>query len=183
MSCDRGIALFLRVVKPKHRDLARIGKLVDSLTSGERWSRGIACPFLVDHKCGVYAARPGACQTHLSTSLAACKLEWKTRKSRHNHNSGIPLVWETKLYGAQISCGSDCAMAREGWQFAIGQLETMVHQATMPDAIEAWLNGEKIFAEDQHSRELHSRLDVTYQMAVERGYLANRQVVHTAHHP
>jgi Fe-S-cluster containining protein len=164
------IALYLNVVKPRHGDLDRVAKQVSHLAPMQRWAREIACPFLVDRHCSIYSVRPGACRTHFSLSLNACKAAWKTRKSRQTVT--IPFLGDPKLVGQMMISGSDYAMREAGWQFAVGDLEPMVQQAIQPDALEAWLQGAPVFTETPQSVELNGRLDELYQIVSDNGSLA-----------
>lgn len=53
------------------QDPDRLEDLVEDL-AGRYWTARIACPFLVDHTCGIYAERPLACRHHLAVSDPVC---------------------------------------------------------------------------------------------------------------
>jgi hypothetical protein len=164
------IALYLRAENPNHSDIAKHAKRVGSIPPQDQYTRGIACPFLVNHFCSIYAARPLICRSHLSLSLAKCRLSWKTRKSRQQIS--IPFIADTGLATTQLKAGSDLAMAHHGWQLACGELAAMVEQAAQPNAVEAWLNGECLFPENKETQRYQSFADEVFHVASTGGYLA-----------
>lgn len=48
-----------------------------ALDDDERVKLNLKCPFLVDHRCGIYAARPQACRNYHATDEAGCRKSYE----------------------------------------------------------------------------------------------------------
>jgi len=112
-------------------------KLTRGLTLTVRRAGHQPCALLLDDVCTVYAARPLACRTFVSTNLAACE-QWAPE---------IPVPEVSKRIRSACAQALLAAMRAHGLPLHSYELNHAVVLALdEPDAERRWLGGEDVFA-------------------------------------
>jgi Fe-S-cluster containining protein len=111
--------------------------------SGEHGFQAFPCPLLRDNLCRLYATRPLACRTAVSSNAGACE-----RALRLGMDEGIP----TPEFYTRIRAGYALALAgalkRAGFPATAYELVSALNVVlARSDAEAAWLAGEPVFAD------------------------------------
>jgi Fe-S-cluster containining protein len=100
-----------------------------------------ACPLLKDGACSVYAARPLACRTLVSTDSGTCR-----RAYMELSREQIPSLSAWRLLGAAYMVALEAAIVHAGLVTTARDLVDSLHIALNdPDAEAKWLAGEDVF--------------------------------------
>jgi hypothetical protein len=102
----------------------------------------IPCPLLEDHRCLAYTVRPLTCQGFNSSDAELCRASVET-----DQRTSVP-IYAPQLRMMTMVLDGMCAGLKESRLSGdVLELSAALHIAlTVPDAVNRWLNGERIFA-------------------------------------
>ena len=69
-------------------------QLLEQLSDSERVQRNIKCPFLVQGRCSVYAARPQTCRNYHATDAAGCRQSFEQPENVDIDPDFAPLTYQ-----------------------------------------------------------------------------------------
>jgi Fe-S-cluster containining protein len=141
------------------------------LSSAERLSPELPCPFLVDARCSIYEARPLSCRGTNALDAGACERNLRDPDARAAFLAGaasVPCYLEPIRAGHAVSAGMQLALDQlHGLEVAPLELTAAVRvMLDDPDGVpERWLGGKDPFAaargadmtDDPRSRALSGR--------------------------
>lgn len=124
-----------------------------------RWRRGAWCPFLVNHECAIYPARPMPCRAYLSLKANDCKVA--SRELRHGKGDHhVPYLNHLLHANSSMMAGVSEACNRAGLDCAPVEFTLAVRIALEEkDVVARFLAGEHLF-EQARSHEVHME-DIT----------------------
>lgn len=106
----------------------------------QRWKQGIACPFVDNGFCVVYAVRPLACRGHASFDAQAC-IDALTGR-----NCEVPVSSLHAIVRSLVQNAMQSALRDNGYAWGVYELNHALRIAETNDAYEAaLLGGEDIF--------------------------------------
>jgi Fe-S-cluster containining protein len=116
-----------------------------AMTSQQRTSTNLACPYLKEGKCSIYPVRPLACRGYNSISKSACQKVFEQPEKRHPVPAFVPM-----LASAQgLKEGMASGLSQAGLKTPLVDL-TKASQKLLEDLdhnLERWLKGEDVFAD------------------------------------
>lgn len=89
------------------------------LSEIERMQHNTRCPFLVEGRCTIYAARPQTCRNYHATDAAGCQKSFDEPDNLDIDPEFAPLVYQA---GASHVDGFSMAMQREGYDTAVYEM-------------------------------------------------------------
>jgi Fe-S-cluster containining protein len=141
------------------------------MTSEQRFSPDLPCPFLENESCSIYEARPLACRGKNSLDAKACETSLRDPRARTRYFAGkfpVPSYLEPMRVFHAVATGMDLAL-HELHGLEVAPLELAAAMRVLvddPETVpEAWLRGEDPFhaargadgAHNQHLTELTGR--------------------------
>lgn len=133
-------------------ELQRLGNEVQRNSRGlrhlnelERMRVNMRCPFLIEDRCGIYAARPQTCRNYHATDAAGCKQSFEEPDNFEIAPDFAPLVYQAG--GAHVEAFSK-AMRAAGYDTDAYELNAAL-AAAMPNAAavrERFETRQKMFA-------------------------------------
>lgn len=126
-----------------HRRASSLPDYVERVRTAARAEGRVACPILVDRRCGAYAARPAACRGENSTSAEECAQP----RGSHHYYGEVRTLSRVVLGGAMI------AFAERGLDVRPLLLRrALAEVAHLPpdEPLERWLSGEVLFSSSSH---------------------------------
>ncbi len=107
-------------------------RVLGPLDEMQRMQQTIKCPFLVDSRCSIYAARPQTCRNYHATSAAGCQQSYEQPDNFDIAPEYAPLVYQS---GAAHVDAFSRAMQDAGYDIAAYELNTALAEAlAQPDA-------------------------------------------------
>jgi Fe-S-cluster containining protein len=101
-------------------------QLLSQLDELQRMQQNLPCPFLVEHRCSIYAARPQTCRNYHATDAAGCQQSFEQPDNFDIAPEYAPLVYQ--LGGAHVEAFSR-AMAAAGYDVTAFELNTALAAA------------------------------------------------------
>lgn len=112
--------------------------IISDLPPGERYVRGISCPFLEDRECSIYEFRPSVCNAYISISKVACQRDWKNKRRRRKDLKAIPFIGETSFMALAIAMSMDAVLLEMGKKMGRYEIAGGLSRMLEPGAVEAW---------------------------------------------
>ncbi len=117
---------------------------VNQLSGPEYFETRLACPFLTQQLCSVYAVRPIPCQSYMSWSVKACYDHFVL-----NLPSEIPKLDAMGQAMGPLSAGLSRAVVEAGAGPAWVSLPHAVRAALSPGALREWQAGQDLFGSSE----------------------------------
>jgi Fe-S-cluster containining protein len=86
--------------------------MLEKLDEDERVTRNLKCPFLIDGRCSIYAARPQSCRNYHATNAAGCQQSYGEPDNLDIDPDFAPYVYQAG--GAHVEAFSN-AMSEAGY--------------------------------------------------------------------
>ncbi|MHB9130816.1 MAG: YkgJ family cysteine cluster protein [Armatimonadota bacterium] len=104
---------------------------------------GIACPFLIDHRCAIYPVRPIMCRGYNSYDLSCCQAYHIDPQVQQGTTGFLPQF----EVASAVSLGLLIALAQQGLAGRQSLDLVLALQCVLdtPSAFERWMSGEPIF--------------------------------------
>jgi Fe-S-cluster containining protein len=97
----------------------------------ERMQRNVKCPFLIEGRCSIYAARPQTCRNYHATDAAGCQKSFDEPDNRDIDPDFAPLVYQSG--GAHVDAFSK-AMEDEGYDVGAYEMNAALGAALQDTA-------------------------------------------------
>jgi hypothetical protein len=126
-----------------HRRASSLPDYVERVRAAARAEGRVACPVLVDRRCGAYGAHPAACRGENSTSAEECAQP----KGSHHYYGEVRTLSRVVMGGAMV------AFAERGLDVRPLLLRrALAEVAHLPpdEPLERWLAGEVLFSPASH---------------------------------
>lgn len=100
--------------------------VLNNLDDMQRMQHNIKCPFLIDSRCSIYAARPQTCRNYHATSVVGCQQSYEQPDNFDIAPEYAPLVYQS---GTSHVDAFSKAMQDAGYDIAAFELNTALTQA------------------------------------------------------
>jgi len=107
-------------------------RVLGPLDEDQRIRQTIRCPFLVDARCSIYAARPQTCRNYHATSSAGCQQSYEQPDNFDIAPEYAPLVYQS---GAAHVDAFSRAMQDAGYDIAAYELNSALAEALAQPAV------------------------------------------------
>jgi Fe-S-cluster containining protein len=108
-------------------------QLLSQLDDMQRMTHNIKCPFLIDHHCSIYAARPQTCRNYHATNAAGCQQSYEQPDNFDIEPEYAPLVYQA---GAATVDAFSQAAQMAGYDIAAYELNSALAVALAePEAV------------------------------------------------
>jgi Fe-S-cluster containining protein len=101
-------------------------QVLSQLDEVQRMQQNLRCPFLIEHRCSIYTARPQTCRNYHATDAAGCQQSFEQPDNFDIAPEYAPLVYQAG--GAQVEAFSR-SMAAAGYDVTAFELNTALAAA------------------------------------------------------
>jgi Fe-S-cluster containining protein len=113
-------------------EIAANSETLSQLDEMQRMQHTGKCPFLIEHRCSIYAARPQTCRNYHAMNVEGCKQSYEEPDNEDIAPEYAPLVYQS---GATHVDAFSKAMQDAGYDIHAYELNCALHEAmTYPEA-------------------------------------------------
>jgi Fe-S-cluster containining protein len=109
-----------------HAEVKTNSKILSQLDDMQRMQHNIKCPFLIENRCSIYAARPQTCRNYHATSAVGCQQSYEEPDNFDIAPEYAPLVYQS---GAAHVDAFSKVMQDIGYDIAAYELNSALNAA------------------------------------------------------
>ena len=126
-----------------HERIVALDKQTHTMSSRERARARLPCALLADQRCIVHAVRPLTCAGWNAIDVRECQADWRDPDNSEEITAN---VLQIEAFQA-MRLGLDLGVTEVGLESDTLELTSALRIALdVPDALERWLAGERLFA-------------------------------------